>query len=72
MYYLTANYYCEVRIILYLYLFIHTYIYHLTSSGICKINYSGFVVLFDNGGRNLERDFSSARAFEMLSSYVIY
>ena len=29
MYYLTANYYYKVRIILYLYLFIHTYIYHL-------------------------------------------
>ena len=29
MYYLTANHYYKVRIILYLYLFIHTYIYPL-------------------------------------------
>ena len=27
-----------------------------------------YLELFDNGGRNLERDFSSARAFEMLSA----
>ena len=27
-----------------------------------------YLVLFDNGGGNLERDFSSARAFEMLSA----
>ena len=27
-----------------------------------------YLVIFDNGGRNLERDFSSARAFEMLSA----
>ena len=29
-------------------------------------------VLFDNGGGNLEREFSSARAFDMLSAYVTY
>ena len=27
-----------------------------------------YLVIFDNGGGNLERDFSSARAFEMLSA----
>ena len=27
-----------------------------------------YLVIFYNGGRNLERDFSSARAFEMLSA----
>ena len=27
-----------------------------------------FFVIFDNGGGNLERDFCSARAFEMLSA----
>ena len=26
-----------------------------------------YLVIFDNGGGNLERDFSSGRAFEMLS-----
>ena len=29
-----------------------------------------FLVNFDNGGGNVERDFSSARAFEMMSAYV--
>ena len=33
MYYLTANYYYKVRIILYLYLFIHSYIYLLSTDG---------------------------------------
>ena len=27
-----------------------------------------YLVIFDNGGGNLERDVSSARAFEMLSA----
>ena len=27
-----------------------------------------YLVIFDNGGGNLERDFCSARAFEMLSA----
>ena len=27
-----------------------------------------YLALFNNGGGNLERDFSSARAFEMLSA----
>ena len=27
-----------------------------------------YLVIFNNGGGNLERDFSSARAFEMLSA----
>ena len=27
-----------------------------------------YLVLFDNGGGNLERDFSSAQSFEMLSA----
>ena len=27
-----------------------------------------YLVLFDNGGGNLERDFSSGRVFEMLSA----
>ena len=30
------------------------------------------LVIFDNGGGNLERDFSSARAFEMLFAQVIH
>ena len=32
------------------------------------MSYSSNLVLFDNGGGNLERDFSSARAFEILSA----
>ena len=27
-----------------------------------------YLVIFDNGGGNLERDFSSARAFDLLSA----
>ena len=30
-----------------------------------------YLVIFDNGGGNLERDFSSARAFEMLYYLVV-
>ena len=33
-----------------------------------RIITQAYLALFDNGGGNLERDFSSARAFEMLSA----
>ena len=31
-----------------------------------------YLVIFDNGGGNLERDFSSARALEMLSLKLLF
>ena len=35
-----------------------------------RIVTQAYLALFDNGGSDLERDFSSARAFEMLSAYL--
>ena len=57
MYYLTANYYYEVRIILYLYfLFIHTYIYHLNVEMCSRVNNSISDYLFDAGMLTLQLD----------------
>ena len=35
-----------------------------------RIITQAYLALFDNGGGNLERDFSFARAFEKLSAYL--
>ena len=37
-----------------------------------RIITQAYLALFDNGGGNLERDFSTVRAFEMLSAQLNY
>ena len=76
MYYLNVNYYYEVRIILYLYLFIHTYIYHLKFFwlNLQIINYyymignvsiisDAYRRLFNFGAETLLHDYDLERAF---------
>ena len=49
-------------------LFIYIYMLYKLFAINSRLITQAYLVIFDNGGGNLERDFCSARAFEMLSA----
>ena len=51
-----------------MYLFNDYSIYIYIQTFNARLITQAYLVIFDNGGGNLERDFSSVRAFEMLSA----
>ena len=56
-----------INLLQYIYV-IYIYIYVTPQTFNARLITQAYLVIFDNGGGNLERVFSSARAFEMLSA----